>query len=105
MYDSTAWLSTSSPADAATAGGSVRVLSGSISPSTGLSRRWAMPVFAFISTRSKIDTPVVSLVNLTIPGLGTFSAHVVIDGKKYAGTWKHGKAGGHMFGVIEKLKE
>ena len=51
------------------------------------------------------NTPVISLDNLTIPGLGTFSAHVVIDGKKYAGTWKHGKAGGHMFGVIEKLKE
>ena len=51
------------------------------------------------------DTPVISLDNLTIPGLGTFSAHVVIDGNKYAGTWKHGKAGGHMFGKIVKLKE
>ena len=52
-----------------------------------------------------IDAPVISLDNLTIPGLGTFSAHVVIDGKNYAGTWKHGKAGGHMCGLIEKLKE
>ena len=51
------------------------------------------------------DTPVISLDNLTIPGLGTFSAHVVIDGNKYAGTWKHGKAGGHMFGKIVKLKK
>ena len=51
------------------------------------------------------DIPVISLDNLTIPGLGTFSAHVVIDGNKYAGTWKHGKAGGHMFGKIVKLKK
>ena len=46
------------------------------------------------------DTPVISLDNLTFPGLGTFSAHVVIDSDKYAGTWAHGKVGGHMFGTI-----
>ncbi|MDP6794806.1 MAG: hypothetical protein QF721_10560 [Verrucomicrobiota bacterium] len=50
------------------------------------------------------DTPVISLDNLTLPGLGTFSAHVVIDGDKYAGTWAHGKVGGHMFGTIAKVK-
>jgi len=48
------------------------------------------------------DTPIITLTDFTIPGMGTFSARVVIDNKKYAGTWAHGKAGGHLFGVIEK---
>ena len=48
-------------------------------------------------------TPVISLDNFTIPGMGTFSAHVVLDGKMYAGTWTHDKVGGHLFGTIEKL--
>jgi hypothetical protein len=45
-------------------------------------------------------TPVITLDDLAIPGLGTFSARVVIDGDKYAGTWTHGQAGGHLFGTI-----
>jgi hypothetical protein len=49
------------------------------------------------------DTPVITLTNLTIPGLGTFSSRVVIDGGKYAGTWSHGEVNGHLFGVIRKL--
>jgi hypothetical protein len=36
--------------------------------------------------------------------LGTFSAHVVIDGNKYAGTWSHGNVGGHLYGKITKIK-
>jgi hypothetical protein len=48
------------------------------------------------------DTPIITLTDFTIPGMGTFSARVVIYNKKYAGTWTHGKAGGHLFGVIEK---
>ena len=51
------------------------------------------------------DTPVITLTDLAIPGLGTFSSRVVIYNNKYAGTWTHGKAGGHMFGVIERLDE
>ena len=51
------------------------------------------------------DTPVISMDNLSIPGLGTFSAHVVIDGDKYAGTWKHGKVGGHLFGKISRIEK
>lgn len=47
-------------------------------------------------------TPVITLEDVGIPGLGTFSAHVVIDGDKYAGTWKHGEVSGHLFGRIEK---
>ncbi len=48
------------------------------------------------------DTPIVTLTDFTIPGMGTFSARVVFYHKKYAGTWTHGKVGGHLFGTIEK---
>lgn len=48
-------------------------------------------------------TPVITLDEITIPTLGTFSARVVIDGNKYAGTWSHGEVGGHLYGVIERL--
>lgn len=52
------------------------------------------------------DTPVITLTKTAIPELGTFSARVVIDGDKYAGTWTHhGAGGGHMFGIIEKADE
>jgi hypothetical protein len=50
------------------------------------------------------QTPVITVDNFTIPGLGTFGARVVIDGNKYAGTWSHGEVGGHMFGEIKKLE-
>ena len=51
------------------------------------------------------DTPVITLTNFAIPGLGTFSSRVVIYNDKYAGTWTHDKAGGHLFGTIEKDQE
>ena len=49
--------------------------------------------------------PVITMDKVTLPGLGTFSAHVVIDGDKYAGTWAHGKVGGHLYGAISKMKK
>ena len=51
------------------------------------------------------DVPVITMQDLSIPGLGTFSAHVVIDGQKYAGTWAHGKVGGHLYGKISKINQ
>lgn len=51
------------------------------------------------------DTPVITLTDLTIPGLGTFSARVVLHEGKYAGTWRHGEVGGHLFGTLEKSTE
>ncbi len=47
------------------------------------------------------DTPVLTLTNLEIPGLGTFSSRVVIYEGRYAGTWQHGDVGGHLFGVLQ----
>lgn len=50
------------------------------------------------------DTPVMSLTDLTIPGVGTFTARVMFHGTRYAGTWQHGEAGGEMWGVVEKAE-
>ena len=52
------------------------------------------------------ETAVISLSKTTIPGMGSFSARVIIDGDRYAGTWDHhGAGGGHMFGRITKPDE
>jgi hypothetical protein len=51
------------------------------------------------------ETPVITLTETTIPGLGTFSARVVIHGGQYAGIWKHGEFGGQMFGEVKKASE
>lgn len=48
------------------------------------------------------DTPVISLTDLAIPGLGTFTARVMFHGERYVGTWQHGEVGGHMYGRIER---
>jgi hypothetical protein len=51
------------------------------------------------------DTPMVTLTNATLPGLGEgFSARVLFYEGRYAGTWQHGPVGGHMFGTIETAK-
>jgi hypothetical protein len=51
------------------------------------------------------DTPMVTLTNATLPGLGEgFSARVLFHENRYAGTWQHGPVGGHMFGKIERRK-
>lgn len=48
------------------------------------------------------DTPVISVTDVTIPGLGTFSSRVLIYRGQYAGTWKHGDVEGHLWGRITK---
>ncbi len=58
-----------------------------------------------IQVRWAGDTPVIALDRVTIPALGTFSARVVLDDGRYAGTWSHDDKGGHLFGVIERLPE
>ncbi len=47
------------------------------------------------------DTPMITMTEQTVEGLGTFTARVLIYDGLYAGTWKHGQFGGHMFGRIE----
>jgi hypothetical protein len=48
------------------------------------------------------DTPVISVTKVAFPGLGTYSARVVIYGDQYAGTWSGSDHGGQMFGRIVK---
>jgi len=50
------------------------------------------------------DTPVITMTDVTIPTMGTFTARVLFYGDRYVGTWQHGKVGGHMFGKIEPAK-
>ncbi|MEM9369008.1 MAG: hypothetical protein AAGD07_23715 [Planctomycetota bacterium] len=45
-------------------------------------------------------TPVITLDNVWIPGLGTFSSRVIVHNGRYAGTWQHDEKGGHLFGKI-----
>lgn len=46
------------------------------------------------------DTPVLSLTDVTLPGLGTFSTRLLFSGDRYAGTWQHDAVGGTMIGKI-----
>jgi hypothetical protein len=47
------------------------------------------------------DTPMICLDDMAIPGLGTFTARVMIYRGHYAGFWSGADHGGHLFGVIE----
>ncbi len=48
------------------------------------------------------DTPMVSITDFEIPGLGEqFGARVLFYDERYAGTWDHGPYGGMMYGTIE----
>ncbi len=46
------------------------------------------------------DTPVITLTDATFPGLGTYTARVLIYRGQYAGTWSAGDHGGELFGKI-----
>jgi len=46
------------------------------------------------------DTPVITLTDLTIPGLGTYTARILLYRDQYAGTWSAKDHGGQMFGKI-----
>ncbi|MBM3752894.1 MAG: hypothetical protein FJW38_02830 [Acidobacteria bacterium] len=46
--------------------------------------------------------PLITLEDFTIPGFGTWTAHVVLSGNQYAGTWSGKNGGGQMFGKTVK---
>jgi hypothetical protein len=48
------------------------------------------------------DTPVITLDKVSVPGLGTYSARVLIYENTYAGTWSASNHGGMLHGTIEK---
>ena len=51
------------------------------------------------------DTPVIVVDNQALPGFGTVSARVMFFADHYAGYWKHGDHGGHLFGTISRESE
>ena len=50
------------------------------------------------------DTPVITLTEKSLPGMGTYTARVVVYKGHYAGTWGGGNGGGKVFGRIVKKK-
>ena len=50
------------------------------------------------------DTPVITITNLTIPGLGTYTARVLLYEAQYAGTWSSKDHGGQVFGKIVRQR-
>jgi hypothetical protein len=59
-----------------------------------------IPVPIPLTVRWAGDTPVITLTDLNIPGVGTFTARVVLYRDQYAGTWSGKNAGGQLFGGI-----
>jgi hypothetical protein len=60
----------------------------------------AIPVV--VPLRWSGDTPMIMMTDTSLPGLGTFTVRLFFYEDRYAGTWQHGKTGGHMSGRIEK---
>lgn len=48
------------------------------------------------------DTPVITVDEFAIPGLGTYTARVMIYRDHYAGFWTGADHGGHLFGRVER---
>jgi hypothetical protein len=48
------------------------------------------------------DTPVIVVDEVVLPGFGAVSARVMFFADHYAGYWKHGRSGGHLFGTISR---
>ena len=51
------------------------------------------------------DTPVITLTDYQVVGMGKFTARVLVYRGRYAGTWQGDDHGGHLFGVIEPLED
>lgn len=51
------------------------------------------------------DTPVITVDKIGVPGIGEYSARVLIYEKTYAGTWSGGDHGGLLSGVITNNNE
>ena len=59
-----------------------------------------LPVPVPVTIKWAGDTPVITLTDLSIPGVGTFTARVVLYGDQYAGVWSGEDHGGQLFGKI-----
>ena len=48
------------------------------------------------------DTPMITLTDQSLPGMGTYTARVLLYRGQYAGTWSGRNGGGKVFGKIVK---
>jgi hypothetical protein len=48
------------------------------------------------------DTPIITLTDRSLPGMGTYTARVVVYRGEYAGTWSGRNGGGKLFGKLTK---
>jgi hypothetical protein len=51
------------------------------------------------------DTPVITVDEMAFPGLGSYTARVMIYRDHYAGFWTGKDHGGHLFGTLERAKD
>jgi len=49
------------------------------------------------------DTPVITVSGMTIPGMGTYTARVLIHGEYYAGTWSSPRHQGYLWGRLQHI--
>ncbi len=64
--------------------------------------KYDLPVPVPVQVEWAGDTPVLQVTDLKIPLMGEgFTARVMFYKNRYAGSWYHGKVGGHMWGEIE----
>ena len=48
------------------------------------------------------DTPMITLTDQALPGMGTYTARVLVYRGQYAGTWSGRNGGGKVFGKLVK---
>lgn len=65
-------------------------------------KRFAVPILIDVLWAGK--TPVMTLDELAIPMVGTYSARVLFHGTNYAGYWSGSNYGGHLFGRVERAE-
>jgi len=61
----------------------------------------AVPIPLVVPVKWAGDTPVISVTDMTIPGMGSYTARVMIFKDQYSGMWDAGDHGGLMSGKIE----
>ncbi len=59
-----------------------------------------IPVPIPVTVKWAGDTPVIEVTDTGIPGMGTYTARVVLYRDRYAGTWSGKNHGGQLFGAI-----
>lgn len=50
------------------------------------------------------DTPVITVDTVDFPGIGKYTARVVVHNGRWAGTWNGADHGGHVWGTVRKAE-